>query len=176
MTADTMRLFIGLELNDEARCALDGVCQALLEAGIPGKFHSPSLYHLTLCFLGNLPEDSLPALRGILDSLPVPPFSLTLSGLGSFKEGTILWAGVESCPELMDYQKRLTSALMTAGFALSEEEEYRPHITLARQVKSAVPEIPVPAVSFPVACATLFHSTRIDDKLTYLPIYRSAVL
>ena len=172
MSADTARLFIGLELSDEARAALGGVREALQEKGVAGKFHDASLYHLTLCFLGNLPIADIPWLQRVMDSVPAAPFSLTLSSLGTFKGGSILWAGVQSCPPLMAYQASLAAALSEAGYAL-EPGEYTPHITLARQVKSPVPPLKVPAESFPVRHATLFHSTRVEDKLTYLPIFRS---
>lgn len=175
MIADTARLFLGLELNDEARLALNDVRKTLIEQGVPGKFHGAGLYHLTLCFLGSTPVHQIPSLAHLMNSLPCRPFALTLSGLGTFKNGSILWAGVESCDKLTDYQSRLAHALRKAGFPL-EEGEYRPHITLARQVKSAVPEVIVPSAVFPVRHATLFESTRVDGELTYAPIYRSVFL
>lgn len=172
MTTDTARLFIGLELSDEARRALSGVRCALEESGVAGKFHRPELYHLTLCLLGNTLTDSIPHLQRILDSVSAAPFTLTLSSLGSFKNGSILWAGVRESAELRSYQSRLAAALTGAGFPL-EEGEYHPHITLARQVKTPFPDLPVPEIPFRAAHATLFHSTRVDGVLTYLPIYRS---
>ncbi len=99
--------------------------------------------------------------------------SLTLSAPGTFKNGSILWAGVRPCDALTDYQSRLAAALREAGFPL-EEAEYRPHITLARQVRSALPDLSVPEIPFPVTHATLFESTRIDGVLSYIPLYRSA--
>ena len=172
MTADTARLFLGLELNDESRAALDGVQRELQEKGVQGRFHRPEMYHLTLCFLGNTPVGEIPRIGRLMDGIPSPEFSLTLSGLGTFKGGSVLWAGVEPCEALTDYQKRLADALRQAGFPL-EEDEYRPHITLGRQVKTAVPDIAVPGAVFQVRHTALFESTRIDGALTYIPIYRS---
>lgn len=172
MSADTARLFLGLELNDEARRALDGVRRDLQSAGMTGKFHSAPLYHLTLAFLGNTPLSLIPSLERLMNRVPADPFELTLSSLGTFRNGTILWAGVQDCPALMAYQKQLADSLRNAGFPL-EEGGYSPHITLARQVKTAAPAIEVPPITFPVRHATLFESTRIEDRLTYLPLYRS---
>ena len=170
--AETARLFLGLELSDEARRALDSVRRELQNAGAIGKFHAPALYHLTLAFLGNTPVEAISPIRRLMDEIPSAPFELTLSQLGTFKNGSILWAGVRSCPPLMDYQERLARSLRSAGFPL-EEGAYQPHITLARRVKTAVPEIAVSPVSFSVRHATLFESTRVDGKLTYLPLTRS---
>ena len=174
MTPDTARLFLGLELNDEARRALDDVRRRLQAAGVAGKFHDAGLYHLTLVFLGNLPLEAIVLIEQRMNSIPAAPFELSLSDLGTFKNGSILWAGVKESPALMDYRRRLAQALREAGFAF-EEGEYRPHITLARQVKTAVPEIEIPAVAFPVRHATLFESTRMDGALAYLPMKRSVL-
>lgn len=172
MNADTARLFLGLELSDEARRALDSVRRALQESGAIGKFHAPALYHLTLCFLGNTPVDSIPRIQRLMDQIPAAPFSLAFAPLGTFKNGSILWAGVKPCAALTEYQGRLAASLRQAGFPL-EEGEYRPHITLGRQVKTAAPNIAVPDISFRVRHATLFESTRVDGALAYIPLYRS---
>lgn len=169
---ETARLFFGLELSDEARHALDDVRRALQAEGVIGKFHAPSLYHLTLAFLGSTPVEAVPALERLIGSVPAAPFQLTLSALGTFKNGSILWAGVQPNAFLLNYQGLLADALRENGFSL-DEGEYRPHITLARQVKTGVPSIKVPEITFPVVHATLFESTRVDGALTYLPLYRS---
>ena len=173
MNADTARLFLGLELNDCARNALADVCAELEHQKLRGKLHAPTLYHLTLCFLGNTPLHRISELQNLMSAIVCTPFSLTLSSLGTFKNGTILWAGVKECAELFEYQSCLAHSLRNAGFPI-EEGEYRPHITLGRQVKSEIPPISVPPVSFNIAHTTLFESTRIDGVLTYVPIYRSA--
>ncbi len=173
MNSDTARLFLGLELNSCARNALSTVRTELEQQNLRGKLHAPSLYHLTLCFLGSTPIERISDLQRLMDSTSCRPFTLTLSNLGTFKNGSILWAGVQECAELFEYQSHLADSLRCAGFSL-EEGEYRPHITLGRQVKSEIPSINVPPVSFKVDHAVLFESTRIDNILTYVPIYRSA--
>lgn len=172
MNAASARLFLGLELNDAARNALAGVRADLDTPSFRAKLHAPSNYHLTLCFLGNTPRERIKELAELMDNTSSSPFSLTLSSLGCFKNGSILWAGVKPCAKLFDYRSRLAAALTLAGF-LIEAGEYRPHITLGRQVKSPIPEIAVPEVSFYITHATLFESTRIDGVLTYVPLYRS---
>lgn len=172
MTAESARLFLGLELSDEARLALASVRQDLIQVGLQAKFHPPSLYHLTLAFLGMTPVASIPHLKELMSSVSCAPFSLTLSSLGTFKDGRILWAGIKDSPSLTSYQSQLTAALLRSGFFM-EQTEYRPHITLARQVKSPVPCFAVPEISFSVSHSTLFESTRLNGELTYLPLYRS---
>ena len=171
MMADTARLFLGLEISPEARDALTHVRHTLEAHHVQGKLYNAPLYHLTLCFLGNTPKSAIPLISSLMDSLDAEPFSLTLHGTGSFK-GSILWAGVQPSQSLMDYQAALSQSLRNAGFPL-EEDEYRPHITLGRQVKFPIPQVEIPEVSFRVMHATLFESTRVDGVLTYVPLYRS---
>jgi len=172
MNPDSARLFLGLELNDNSRRVLSLACDDMTAQNLRGKFYTPDRFHLTLCFLGNTPTARIPELQKVMDSVPCSPFSLTLSDLGTFKNGTILWAGVKHCDILHDYRARLADALRNACFPV-EEGEYHPHITLARQFKSDMPSMDIPPVSFPVFHATLFESTRINDILTYVPLYRS---
>lgn len=172
MNRDTARLFLGLELSDEARQALTSVRRELEGADVIGRFHPPALYHLTLAFLGETPVSLIPSIRRIMNGTPAAAFDLTLSSLGTFKNGSILWAGVNQSPALMEYRENLAQSIRKAGFPL-EEGEYNPHITLARQVKTALPEIDAPHVTFAVRHATLFESTRVNGALTYLPLYRS---
>ena len=90
MMGGEARLFLGLELSDEARLALNSVRRELQTAGVCGKFHEFSNYHLTLAFLGNTPISLIPALKYLMNSVPSSPFDLTLSSLGTFKNGSIL--------------------------------------------------------------------------------------
>ena len=114
-SADAVRLFIGLELNDESRAALDGVRRQLQESGVAGKFHDAPLYHLTLCFLGNLPPEAISRLERVMDSVPAAPFSLTLSSLGTFKGGSILWTGVQPSPPLMEAPPMTAAAMASSS-------------------------------------------------------------
>lgn len=172
MNIGTARLFLGLEPSGSVRKALSDVRGELERQELRAKLYDPALYHLTLCFLGSTPTDRIDEICRIMDGISCEPFRLTLSALGTFKNGSILWAGVEECVALREYRARLARALADADFPI-EEGEYRPHITMGRQVKSPIPDICVPSVSFCADHAVLFESTRIDGVLTYVPIYRS---
>lgn len=92
--------------------------------------------HLTLAFLGNVPETRLPDLCAAAAGVRGEPFSLTIDGLGFWPHNHLLWAG---CPapvaplgELFD---RLRQALGQAGFKVGGAgRDFVPHITLVRRV------------------------------------------
>jgi 2'-5' RNA ligase len=109
---------------------LDGLCE-----GIPrARWALDNDYHLTLCFLGEVPRHRLPdvmeAAREVLSS----PFALQLSGAGVFPhrgELRVLWIGVKPEERLMSLQRGLASALARRDLQL-ERRKYHPHVTLAR--------------------------------------------
>jgi len=164
------RLFFGLELSEEARDALDRLLPSLEGCG---HLHSHDLFHLTLCFLGITPAEAIPTLTRLARLAAVPPFSLTLHGLGTFKDGRILWAGVRPSPILTAMQKKLDLLLRENGFLL-EDKPYSPHITLGRSMKSLPPCGDPDEVTFTVRGITLFESLRDEnDRLVYRPLDRT---
>ena len=166
--SDLKRLFFGLSLNEEARLSLARAASALRLH--KGRLHPPENYHLTLAFLGMTPAEAVgPLLR--LGALAMrEPFQLALApDMGSFKDGTILWAGVEPSAPLMALQGRLSAMLRENGFPVGDEP-YRPHITLGRGVKLAAPTPAVTRAVFPAREVTLFESLRLDGRLVYRPL------
>jgi 2'-5' RNA ligase len=94
-----------------------------------------SALHLTLCFLGKVPAETVAPLVHALDEIASPPFPLALKGLGSFgnrDRPSVVWAGLETCPtELSDLQHHVRTAAQTAGLE-PEDKRFHPHITLGR--------------------------------------------
>lgn len=175
-----MRLFVGVELPTLWREALIRGAAALKQAGVQANFTRRDNYHLTLVFLGE--TDRAEAAAAAMDQVDAPPFSLRSASPGCFskKGGDIWWLGVEPLPGLMAAQRQLEDALRQAGFA-PEARPYRPHITLARKVRSpagleplTVPER-FPPLETKVHRLTLFSSERVDGVLRYLPLYRTAL-
>lgn len=164
------RLFIGLELTEAVKSALSAA-----SARVPfsaGKLYGPELYHLTVCFLGQVERRRMGCLEEAMIRAAAGPLPLRLAGLGTFQQGRILWAGVERpAQQLMDTEARLRAALRERSFVL-DERPYAPHITLGRQMRltGALPR--VAPVAFVVRQLTLFESGRVDGVLAYTPLIR----
>ncbi len=107
-------------------------------------------WHLTLQFLGAVPDpDALAGqLRLALDGVDAP--ALALGGLGAFGpagRATVLWVGLrEGRDPLVDLAARVATAAAGAGLAL-EERPYRPHLTVARAVSALDLRVPIAAAS-----------------------------
>ncbi|MFY7065487.1 RNA 2',3'-cyclic phosphodiesterase [Nocardiopsis changdeensis] len=134
-----MRLFVALTPPA-------AVVDAVLGAREPGLRHTPDLHwtrpdgwHLTLAFLGEVPDDLLPGLTGALGAAvgEHDPFDLTVDGWGVFPHphrdrAAVLWAGVGGdTGALAALSADLRAAASAAGLP-GEDRIYVPHLTVAR--------------------------------------------
>ena len=92
--------------------------------------------HLTLKFLGDTPENTIPgiisALSGLLGKIPV--MTLQLYSVGLFKNlnnPRIIWIGIQPCPPLHRAVKILNERILPFGFA-ADETDFVPHLTIGR--------------------------------------------
>lgn len=92
--------------------------------------------HLTLKFLGNMPDAAVAplgaALRGVAGAHSSVP--LVIRGAGAFptlRRPNVVWAGVEPATRLELLQHDVEVALAALGVPV-EGRAFRPHVTLAR--------------------------------------------
>lgn len=131
------RVFVAIELPRETRQLISGAVETFLtlEPSWRGeKPVAPDLLHVTLAFLGAVPEVSLaPLLERLRCALePIAPFDLTLSGaraVPSRGHASMLWAtlsGAEGDAALLASSIRREAAIPPDG------RPFRAHVTLAR--------------------------------------------
>lgn len=125
-----IRLFVAVTIDDAIRQRLAG-----LSGGVPGaRWMDPDSLHLTLRFIGEVPEDQALDIHEALAGIRAPAFDLLLEGVGVFGTGRrarVLWAGVERNEALNHLQAKVESALVRCGLD-PEERRFTPHVTLAR--------------------------------------------
>jgi len=125
------RLFVAIDLPDPVKDAL----LALKEDDLPpGRWTKRAGLHLTLHFIGNVPEAVADAYQDVLKKVDVPAFDLTVGGVGQFPiedRAKMIWAGVDNTPELRALHEATGEALQEEGF-IREKRRYLPHITLMR--------------------------------------------
>ncbi|HEX5760896.1 MAG TPA: RNA 2',3'-cyclic phosphodiesterase [Thermoanaerobaculia bacterium] len=132
-----MRLFVAFDLSDAARQEARRRAEALRETLPPARWVDLAGAHLTLVFLGEVPESQLPALTERLAAAFAPhaPLPLRLAGGGTFPPGRsarVAWVGVEAGPELAAVQRAAAAACVEAVGHQPEKRPYHPHVTLAR--------------------------------------------
>lgn len=124
-----MRLFLGLPIPPGLAQTLTRRTQAI---ELPkGRRTVPESLHITLVFLGQVPEPTLPHIERELSELNFAPFPLKLIGVNTFPRGGVLFAEIEPARGLLYLQEKVTAAMARCGFA-PEDRPYHPHITLAR--------------------------------------------
>lgn len=124
-----IRAFLGISLPPDIRSRLS-VLQFLLP--LPRRVE-PADFHLTLCFLGEVPDAVLVALDEGLQALRQAPFDLELRGVGIFGGAAprAVWAGVAPREPLMRLQTKVERIARQAG-AAPEARRFLPHVTLGR--------------------------------------------
>lgn len=172
-----MRLFIALEIPEDVRSEIARSAAAMEKTWSAGRLIPPENYHLTLAFLGEIPESRAADVISAMEACPSPPPTLAVEGFGRFRHrgGDILWRQVRGGNTLSSLQRRLTRELTRRGFAL-EKREYSPHLTVARKVILSRSELPDTgeALFFSVRAMTLFRSSTGPSGAVYTPLERVA--
>jgi 2'-5' RNA ligase len=168
-----MRLFIAINFNVETRSRLLALRDDLRSRSERGRFSLPENLHLTLAFLGECNATQTAAVKAVMDTVCFDPFGVQAECVGRFKRdgGDIWWVGLRGCKPLLDLQRELTDKLIAAGFTL-EKHEYKPHITLGREVVTDAVPWELEPFGERVNKIELMKSEHISGKLTYTSIHR----
>ena len=125
------RLFVAIALPAAVRAVLAELARPL--SGVA--WTRPEQLHLTLRFLGEVPDEKIEAISDRLSQIQVTPFVLPIEGCGTFPPNApprVLWAGVGSGhPRLFQLRQRLDDTLLSAGVPF-DVRVFHPHVTLAR--------------------------------------------
>lgn len=134
-----MRLFVAIELPEPLKQKL-----AILRRPIPGARWVPAnQLHLTLAFVGELPQEQLEPLCTALAEVRHPSFVVSVGRTGSFSyrgRPRVLWIGVEPHPALTRLAAQIKEATVGCGIPL-EDRPFFPHISLARLKEPAPHEV-----------------------------------
>ncbi len=132
-----MRTFIGVELGTALCSRLEQELIRLARVAPQARWVRAESLHLTLAFLGEVPDATVPLIGQGLQRLAArhPPLELRVRGSGIFgplDSPKVLWAGVSGAVEgLETVQRAVVRELAPLGLA-PDHEVFMPHITLAR--------------------------------------------
>jgi 2'-5' RNA ligase len=182
-----MRLFIAVELPDPVRLHLASLVEtlrALPKLKQTASFAQPDTLHITLKFLGDIPDDRVPLLVASLRMLPIPDMPvnidrfLVLPGQGPAR---VLAANVtRDLGPITFLFHLLESACQPLGVS-RERRDFKPHITLARfrrptsnltaqtLIRMIDPSL-LPAPPFTATGFTLFQSTLEPAGAVHAPV------
>lgn len=134
----TERLFFALWPDERLQGEL---AQRLppLAAAVGGRAQRPDQWHVTLEFLGAVTSERQPAVWDAADRVVAAPFEVVFDALEHWRHPQVYCLAATRTPApLAQLVEQLRTGLALMGFA-PETRSYRPHVTLARKVRTAQP-------------------------------------
>lgn len=152
----------------------DEAIRALLEQSrrrifpLSGRPVDTANLHMTVAFLGAVGEDRLTSLREL--SGPMTSCDLKLDRLEFWgKQGVLVAAASQAPQELKRQVDTLWQRLDRLGFA-RDPRPFKPHVTLARDVRSLRPGMPWTPVHWRCDRVQLMESINILGGVRYEPL------
>ncbi|MBI2957306.1 MAG: RNA 2',3'-cyclic phosphodiesterase [Chloroflexi bacterium] len=191
-----VRAFVAIELPQAAKEGLAAIQEGLKKAGRDVvRWVSPEAIHLTLKFLGEIPEDMAPQVKTALEvaAAGMPGFRVETGELGFFPNASrprVFWVGlVGDIPELLRLQENVEVALEVLGFQ-REARAFSPHLTLARFKDEAGPverrsfaekalavklpqPLEIPAAGLSLMRSVLKPTGAVYTRLEFVPLAKS---
>jgi len=138
-----MRLFVALEIPSTVRENLASLLESLRAVSPQTRWVRLENLHVTLKFIGEVPQAKLAGIRGALAGVrSEQPVTLDFRGLGFFpneKRPRVFWAGIEASPNLQSLAADIEGATEKLGIP-REPRPISPHLTLARFEPPRLPE------------------------------------
>lgn len=126
-----IRLFVGLDLPPEIADHVYSLRGGLENA----RWQEKEKLHLTLYFIGNVPEDKVHDIIQELRAIRFPAFNLSFKEIGYFAIGEVphhIWVGVDQDDPVKELNKKVENALKKAGIEYTDKYKFTPHVTLAK--------------------------------------------
>ena len=180
-----MRLFFAVDLDDHARAAATRISASLAGStarlGASIRWTRPAGLHLTLAFLGDVPDERAAALVALGEApFSQPPFGFSLSQAGVFPpSGTprVIWIGPRrGGAEITALWRLLRRRLDGAGYGPGPGR-FEPHVTLgrvrrapaggARRLRGLLAEAALPPMCWTVDRVSLYESRLGAGGSTY---------
>lgn len=130
-----VRLFVSMDVENEnvSRRILE-VQKRMVETMADLKLVDAKILHLTLFFIGEVPESMVSMICETLCQVKGNPVEIELRGLGAFptvSQPRVVFAKIgKGSGELVERAGRASEALSKIGFRVNER--FSPHLTLAR--------------------------------------------
>ncbi len=169
------RLFIGIPAPDTLDAS--GVRRAIKQHARDPKLVDPDNYHITLAFLGDKPQATIPKIQHALHDATTrtPPGTGQAQGLGAFpnpKHASVIWIGIHHEP-LTRLAENLHKALNEHDISFDDRHDFHAHLTIARlRRKQDITPLTTPHQDtdfgpFPIDTIHLYESTLTPQGPLY---------
>ncbi|MCK9505325.1 MAG: RNA 2',3'-cyclic phosphodiesterase [Porticoccaceae bacterium] len=159
------RVFFALQPDDRVRQTIAAVTSALPLCG--AKIIAEANLHLTLGFLGAVPESRLHNIISAAAGIPFTEFSLHIDRIGWWQKPAVLWLGCCHPPEPL-----ITLAANIRKLAQGQEipainQRFELHITIAKKVAEPVANFSFAPIHWHCDSFCLLESVSEKDGMKY---------
>lgn len=126
-----MRLFTAIDIPDALREDLSGLQNA---DALPARWTDPEQFHVTLRFIGEVPDEQAIRYEEVLADVTAPPVKCVPYGLDvlpSRHSPRVVMLGLDRTDSIMTIYDAVSDALESEGLD-PEDRTYRPHVTIGR--------------------------------------------
>ena len=163
------KLFFALWPSDRQRDQLRDIINPNMSA-VEGATVDRRNWHVTLVFLGDLPEARIPGIRSAVDLIDPGTIRLRFDRLSHWaapKVAVLQTATVS--PELEKLVSSIEQAMLPFGIE-PKERTYRPHITVSRRARSFTEIRLARPVELQWTEFDLVESTQVRGEVHYRPL------
>ncbi len=124
-----LRSFVAVDLPASMHADIEAIQREIATNGL--RLVRPELVHVTLKFLGDVPEEKIDKISEALGAINVAPFTARVKGMGAFPGRSIrvVWLGLEG--NFDELYRKVEDALAPFGFA-RDARGFSAHVTLGR--------------------------------------------
>ena len=188
-----MKLFVAFDFPDEVKDAIEMSITSDMKSLFTGaRWSKKEKYHVTLVFLGDVPESIVPDIKSAMDSCSdYAPMLLQIGTFDRFVKNGILFRGISVDNEVKQFRTRLISVLMEKGLDLGKEAKskegtessgetvlsWTPHLTIARNARlTEEQELTFTSLSPPqdVSFTATEFTLMLSEEACYVPLHRTA--
>jgi 2'-5' RNA ligase len=160
------RLFYALWPHAEARSKIE-VQAAEFTRETGGRAIPPENLHVTVNFLGSVPEARLAEIRAAgAEVANVPKFELRFDRIESVRRSRILWLAADAPPSLLELARRLQNKALSQQPQL-RREEFVAHVTLARDIHRLIRKTSIVPITWHAEDLTLVESQLTPQGSIY---------
>jgi 2'-5' RNA ligase len=177
-----VRLFIAIDLPCDITERLRVPQDTLRKSRARLSLVNPSIIHLTLKFIGEVPEQKVEQVKAALSAVSFPSFDLKVGCISanSPRQPRVVWCGITDDGKTALLHDRVEEALAPLGIP-RDTRPYRPHATIARVKRfdpsliSCIREIPqeefgsCPVRSWQLKKSTLTPQGPVYETLLEVP-------
>ena len=129
-----MRLFVALDIDEPIRERIARFVGEVRGRAPEVRWVQKESLHVTLEFIGERPDGSVPEIERALRGVSASAFRLSFRGCGFFpteKSARVFWIGIEADAALAELAAHIEHVLVPLGIE-AEKRTFSPHLTLAR--------------------------------------------